>query len=104
MTDEIIDIDGMLQHVGNFDRFQLILMLLFSIINAFSAFHYFGQTFISVVPEFQCDTRNYENVTKAHTCHVEILENDTYVNVECITGWIFSRNITYGFEGIIEEV
>lgn len=104
MIEEIIDIDCMLHHVGNFGRFQLILMVLFSIINAFSAFHYFGQTFISVLPEFQCNDTNYGNVTMASTCEVSLFENDTYLSVECTNGWVFNNNNTYGFKGIVEEV
>ncbi|KAJ8923756.1 hypothetical protein NQ315_010337 [Exocentrus adspersus] len=99
--EELVDIDCMLQHVGNFGRFQLILMLLFSTINAFSAFHYFGQTFISVVPDYHCDVRNYDlNVTVPYKCHVSVSQDE----VECSTGWVFLKNNTYGFVGIIEEL
>lgn len=104
MVEEIIDVDCMLHHVGNFGRFQMILMVLFSVINAFSAFHYFGQTFISVLPEFQCNETNLNNITIAGTCDVSVFENDTYHSMECTTGWNFRNNNTYGFEGIVEEV
>ncbi|KAJ8934859.1 hypothetical protein NQ314_013131 [Rhamnusium bicolor] len=105
MGEEMMDIDTMLNHVGDFGRFQIILMLLFSVINAFSAFHYFGQTFISIVPDYECDIDIYDqNITIARECHISILVNDTYIDEPCTTGWKFDKNNTYGFISIIEEV
>lgn len=57
-----IDIDSMLAKAGDFGRYQVFLMFLFSIVNIVSAFHYFSQTFISVVPEHWCNTSELHGV------------------------------------------
>ena len=44
----------MLAQAGDFGRCQLLLLALFSINNILSAFHYFGQIFITVEPEHHC--------------------------------------------------
>ncbi|XP_020706515.2 organic cation transporter-like protein isoform X2 [Athalia rosae] len=50
-----VNVDSMLAYVGDFGRYQILLMVLFSMVNVFSAFHYFAQTFITIEPEnFRC--------------------------------------------------
>lgn len=106
MDENLIDLDSILSQVGDFGRAQIILMVLFSFINVLSAFHYFGQTFISIVPKYTC---NYEsccdhNVT-VNSCYILTLEgNDTNVTKPCSTGWKYNNTQTYDFIGIVEEV
>ncbi|XP_067013677.2 organic cation transporter protein isoform X2 [Anabrus simplex] len=49
-----MDVDDMLSQAGDRGRYQVMLVALFAIINVLSAYHYFGQTFISLVPEHYC--------------------------------------------------
>ncbi|CAG9855191.1 unnamed protein product [Phyllotreta striolata] len=106
MDDNLIDLDSMLSQVGDFGRAQIILMVLFSFINILSAFHYFGQTFISIVPKHTC---NYEiccdrNVT-INSCDVVYLQNnDTHISEPCVSGWKYNNTQSFGFIGIIQEL
>ncbi|KAJ8951423.1 hypothetical protein NQ318_006852 [Aromia moschata] len=104
MAEEVIDIDTMLNHAGDFGRYQVLLMVLFSAINTFSAFHYFGQTFISVLPDYVCDNGDYLENTIAQQCEIWTLSNNSYEKQRCTSGWIFNNSDTYGFIGIIEEL
>lgn len=66
--DENVDVETMLRHAGDFGRYQILLMVLFSLVNVLSAFHYFAQTFITTQPnDFRCDDNhtlgNAENST-----------------------------------------
>ncbi|CAH1153783.1 unnamed protein product [Phaedon cochleariae] len=102
---EVCDIDAMLSHVGDFGKFQLLLMLFFSLINILSAFHYFGQTFISVVPEYECVfPGNKENVV-IDQCELTMFsENSSQYSIPCPNGWNFNKNTTFGYIGIIEDL
>nr|CAD7444919.1 unnamed protein product [Timema bartmani] len=84
-----MDVDDMLSHAGDFGRYQIFLMALFCIINVLSAFHYFSQTIISVVPEHRC--RDTDTLQEA--------ENISLGN--CVSGWDY--NLTHGFQSIISE-
>ncbi|RZB40707.1 organic cation transporter protein, partial [Asbolus verrucosus] len=101
---DLIDIDTMLSHAGDFERYQFILMFLFSVINVLSAFHYFGQTFISVVPGHKCKLSNKEDsqYIVAAQCSNTIFQNDTYYELPCTQGWTY--NNSYGYTSIVEEL
>ncbi|KAK4872076.1 hypothetical protein RN001_016200 [Aquatica leii] len=102
-TLDMIDVDTMLWHVGDFGRYQYMLISLFSLINAFSAFHYFGQTFISLVPEHRCKNLN-KNLT--HTsylaCSTKIIHPNETIELPCVSGWDY--NSTYGYISLIQEL
>lgn len=100
--DDQIDIDTMLWHAGDFGRYQFILMFLFSVINFLSGFHYFGQTFISVVPEHKCRISEDKQFVVVNQCSQTVLLNDTYYETPCTEGW--SYNNSYGYVSIVEEV
>ncbi|XP_046621484.1 organic cation transporter protein-like isoform X1 [Neodiprion virginianus] len=54
-----VDVCSMLAHAGDFGRYQILLMVLFSLVNVLSAFHYFAQTFITIQPaDLRCDSIN----------------------------------------------
>ncbi|XP_060516080.1 organic cation transporter protein-like isoform X2 [Cylas formicarius] len=99
-----LDIDGMLAHVGDFSRYQLMLMFLFSIINILSAFHYFGQTFTSLVPLHKCNATGVANSSIADPCSIRIFDNSSYVDVPCTTGWIYDDSNTNGYISIVQEL
>nr|XP_023017029.1 organic cation transporter protein-like [Leptinotarsa decemlineata] len=103
--EEILNVDSMLSHVGDFGRAQVMLLILFSFINFLSAFHYFGQTFISVIPEFKCDfDTERENVTVGKCDVSETHSNGSLDSFSCPNGWSFCKDNTYGYVGIIEEL
>ncbi|XP_017779708.1 PREDICTED: organic cation transporter protein-like [Nicrophorus vespilloides] len=93
---EVIDVDTMLWHAGDFGRFQFILIMLFSVINAFSAFHYFGQTFISLEPEHRCIVENNEGI--ATSCGVSFANG----TVEPCSQWEY--NSSYGYISLVQEL
>ena len=47
----MLNIDDILEKCGDFNKYQFILMGLFSYINIITAMHYYSQTIISFVPE-----------------------------------------------------
>jgi OCT family organic cation transporter-like MFS transporter 4/5 len=102
--DDLIDIDTMLWHAGDFGRYQCMLMFLFSVINVLSAFHYFGQTFISVVPEHRCKVSGVEDprYIAAARCSYTVVQNETYRELPCPRSW--SYNNSYGYVSIVQEV
>lgn len=62
----MVDVDRMLSFVGDFNRYQYVIISLFSIINVLSALQYFGQTFTSLEP-IQDVVNRTENDTICHT-------------------------------------
>ena len=104
VEDNVIDVDTMLWHVGDFGKYQCILMVLFSVINILSAFHYFGQTFIGVVPDYKCKLLLDEDprYLEAGTCSYKIYQNESVQEIPCSNGWNY-RN-SYGYVSIVEEV
>nr|CAD7395569.1 unnamed protein product [Timema cristinae] len=88
-----MDVDDMLSHAGDFGRYQIFLMALFCIINVLSAFHYFSQTIISVVPEHRC--RDADPLMSLQEAEI----NTSVGN--CVSGWDY--NLTHGFQSIISE-
>lgn len=107
MTDEeVIDVDGMLAHAGDFSKYQIILTCLFSVINIFSAFHYFGQTFSSLIPEYVCNTSVYNQTdVVAGECSIKFFQNNIeYDERPCKTGWIYNDTNTLGYISIVQEV
>lgn len=91
------DVDSMLAVSGDFSKYQFILLVLFSIINSLSAYHYFGQTFISVIPDYVCSDKA-EDVISVKECSIE-LRNGTEIPCK---HWEY--NNSYGFVSIVEEV
>lgn len=118
-----VDIDAMLEKAGDFGRYQIFLMVLFSFVNIVSAFHYFSQTFISVTPEHWCNSTGFSDVgTFNDTVFDQIRkyvgpledkscttfgpsgdQNDSvWAVVKCDSGWIYNRD--NGFNSIVTEV
>lgn len=60
---DVTDMDLMLRCAGVFGRYQHILFTLFSIINVITAFHYFGQTFLNILPQTIVCNRTIMNST-----------------------------------------
>ncbi|XP_017084711.2 organic cation transporter protein [Drosophila eugracilis] len=50
----MLEVDKILEKCGDFSRLQLIMLLLFCLINVLSALHYYSQTIISFVPKYWC--------------------------------------------------
>lgn len=103
--EELIDVDTMLQHSGDFGRYQYILLFLFSVINVLSAFHYFGQTFISVIPDYKCQKSAddyFKNVSLEQCSKVYIEDDGQLHKVKCTENWTY--NNSYGYISIIQEV
>ncbi|KAH8406672.1 hypothetical protein KR222_002333 [Zaprionus bogoriensis] len=48
----MLEVDKMLEKCGDFGRMQVLMLLLFSLINVLSAMHYYSQTIISFVPKY----------------------------------------------------
>jgi len=48
----MLEVDKILEKCGDFSRLQLIMLLLFCVINVLSALHYYSQTIISFVPKY----------------------------------------------------
>ncbi|KAG5890981.1 hypothetical protein JTB14_037967 [Gonioctena quinquepunctata] len=103
--EDAMDIDSMLSHVGDFGRAQVMLLVLFSLINVLSAFHYFGQTFISVIPKYECKFDEEKDNSIVETCDImEVFDNGTSSHSPCTNGWVFNTDNIYGFVGIIQEL
>lgn len=110
-SETIIDVDTMLHYAGDFGRYQIILIMLFSVINVLSGFHYFGQTFISVVPDHYCKPSSKDSNPQITTQCTKILlpkntsnSNGSYYNeiIPCTNGWTY--NNTHGYKSIVEEL
>lgn len=105
---KIKNLDDMLAYVGDFSRYQAILIALFSLINVLSAFHYFGQTFTTLVPDYSCSTLNYnqEDVVATLECSIRFSKNgsDVYIEEPCTNGWIYNTSNFSGFVSIVQEV
>lgn len=97
MTDDVLDVDAMLNRVGSMSKYQYVLMLLFSFINIISAFHYFGQIFISVQPQYKCDVG--EDFANATECTRRRLLDGK--EEDCFS-WKYEGY--YGYVSIVEEV
>lgn len=65
-----MDFDQILAKCGDFHRYQLVLLLLFGIVNVIASMHYFTQTVISFVPD--------------HWCHHEKLLNKSFDEIAAI--------------------
>lgn len=101
-----VDIDGMLNLVGDFSRYQFLLLFLFSIINVLSGFHYFGQTFISVIPEYKCNASAFNEsasgLLEIEACDIKIHRVDHIQEIPCNDGWKY--NSQYNYVSIVQEV
>jgi hypothetical protein len=87
-----MDVDDMLGLAGDMGRYQLLLMVLFGVINVLSAFHYFAQTFISIEPAHWCVGSDLE-------CTEPNVNGSTR---PCSSGWVY--NLTGGFGTVVSEV
>lgn len=94
-----VDVDSVLSFSGDFGIYQYYLIALFSFINILSAYHYFGQTFIALTPDFEC-----MNKTLNHTsdnCYLYYQnENDT-IKERC-QEWNYKYD--YNYTTIVDEV
>ncbi|KAH8318757.1 hypothetical protein KR074_005385 [Drosophila pseudoananassae] len=50
----MLEVDKILEKCGDCNRLQLLMLLLFCLINVLSALHYYSQTIISFVPKYWC--------------------------------------------------
>lgn len=100
--EEKVDVDAMLRFAGNFHRYQFILITLFSAINIFSGFHYFGQTFISTLPNFTCLPVDevYGNL-EVNKCNYYVFKDDVVEEVTCTSGYNYSS--LYEYKSIVQE-
>lgn len=48
----MLEVDKILEKCGDFGLMQVLMLLLFSLINVLSAMHYYSQTIISFVPKY----------------------------------------------------
>lgn len=98
-----VDADTMLSYVGDFGRYQKLLLVLFSFINILSAYHYFGQTFISVIPDHRCvkpNNSDYDEISVSQ-CYVTAKSGPETIRIPC-TSWEY--NNSYGFVSIVQEL
>uniref|UniRef100_A0A1A9X1M2 Major facilitator superfamily (MFS) profile domain-containing protein n=1 Tax=Glossina brevipalpis TaxID=37001 RepID=A0A1A9X1M2_9MUSC len=65
-----MDFDKILGKCGDFNRYQLLILALFGLVNVMVSMHYFTQTVISFVPD--------------HWCYHEKLENRSYDEIAAI--------------------
>uniref|UniRef100_A0ABK9MZV8 Major facilitator superfamily (MFS) profile domain-containing protein n=1 Tax=Glossina morsitans morsitans TaxID=37546 RepID=A0ABK9MZV8_GLOMM len=105
----MLEIDKILEKCGDCHRLQIIMLLLFSIINILSSTHYYSQTIISFVPKYRCveGNRNYSQASNisndpvapssclpsnnATATHCDYYEYDLYMGYESLTSelnWI----------------
>lgn len=99
----IVDVDTMLSYAGNFGKYQKQLVALFSFINILSAYHYFGQTFITIISDFECERPTIYNVTNltVSQCLLTFYNESEFITSPC-TQWKY--NNSYGFISIVQEV
>ncbi|XP_030374216.1 organic cation transporter-like protein [Scaptodrosophila lebanonensis] len=111
-----MDFDRVLEKCGNFNRFQIVLLLLYGYTNIISSLHYFSQTLITFTPEHWCSHDKLSNLSLAEV-------RDVYANIsqpsctlldDVINGsavvadvgrcndWIFDRE--NGYESITTEL
>lgn len=100
-----LDPDAVLQHAGDFHLFQYTLVGLFAVINVLSAFHYFGQTFATLQPEYRCTS--WQNDTVNNSVNNGFDGNQCYRTVgeeveEYCTKWEYKSS--FGFKSIVEEL
>ncbi|KAM7359986.1 organic cation transporter-like protein isoform 1-T7 [Cochliomyia hominivorax] len=63
----MLEIDKILEKCGDCHRLQLIMLLLFCLINLLSSMHYYSQTIISFTPKYWCVSDNSDNITEPST-------------------------------------
>ncbi|GLH02804.1 Uncharacterized protein GBIM_08772 [Gryllus bimaculatus] len=125
ITDRVaIDADVLLEQAGGRGRYQLLLVALYSVVNVLCAFHYFGQTFITLVPPHRCrlpevcdaaaeERWRYNVPGDAASCWRFDLnlsgveppsdgERESWPRRECDTGWTYDR--PHGYETIVSEL
>lgn len=97
---EVIDVDTVLSYAGDFGKYQYILIALFSAINILSAYHYFGQTFIALTPDYKCKLFGNETDTViSKQCF--LFHNDTNSEKSC-SEWNYDSE--YNYNSIVQEV
>lgn len=120
-----MDVDSMLEHAGDFHRYQVLLMVLFSFINILSAFDFFAQLFIFIAPQaYFCKLpdMNWETLSDetlnlgpadGKCFHYNVTQTTELVDTDqprvdnltleaCQSGWHY--NLTSGYQSIISEV
>nr|CAD7576903.1 unnamed protein product [Timema californicum] len=117
-----MDVDEMLHHAGDFGRYQLILIFLFSVINVLSTFDYFGQTFLFVMSPHWCRLPEIEQVTTArerrfiwappgdpacsrfdmNLSDISTPPDANWSTRPCDVGWEY--NLTMGYNSVINEL
>ncbi|KAH8315085.1 hypothetical protein KR059_007246 [Drosophila kikkawai] len=63
----MLEVDKILEKCGDCSRLQLLMLLLFCLVNVLSALHYYSQTIISFVPTYWCADDLPANFESPHT-------------------------------------
>lgn len=72
----MLEVDKILEKCGDCGLMQLLMLLLFSLINVLSAMHYYSQTIISFVPKYWyvcCTLRILNNLNITHRTGVQMM-------------------------------
>lgn len=96
-----IDVDTVLSYAGDFGSYQYNLIALFSIINILSAYHYFGQTFIALIPEYECKIIQTDKNYTASQCFLYHENGNKTFKEECAE---WNYQLDYNYTTLINEV
>lgn len=99
-TKTSVDPDGLLAFAGNFGKYQYILMSLFCVINVLSAFHYFGQTFIGILPVPKCDNNTIED----HIANIYELKSSNVTSNASSNCSYYDSDDMFGYTSITQQV
>lgn len=91
-----VDVDTVLSFAGDFGIYQYQLIVLFSFINVLSAYHYFGQTFIALIPEYECKVLN-----SSEKCFFSYEVGNVTIKEQCHE---FEYHYEYQYSSIVDEV
>lgn len=76
----MLEVDKILEKCGDFGLMQVLMLLLFSLINVLSAMHYYSQTIISFVPKYWYVWEHDCN------CCVYLMNHTTHSSHRCADG------------------
>lgn len=113
-----MDFDQILAKCGDFHRYQLLLLILFGIVNVIASMHYFSQTVISFVPEqYYCYheklmNKSFEEIAEIYqplekpSCtrllDIDEVHGNITVSEESCNRWIYKYD--YGYRSMNTEV
>lgn len=94
-----VDVDNVLSFAGDFGIYQYYLIGLFCFINILSAYHYFGQTFIALIPDFVCKSSSSDYT--ADNCYLYHKDGNLTIREPC-QEWTYKYD--YNYTTIVDEV